>query len=257
VIRAEGLGKRYWIREKRESLAEDLIRRLTGTRRAHQAFWALRDVSFEVPARGSLGIVGPNGAGKTTLLKILGGITQPSTGRAAVRGRIATQFGLGAGFHPYLSGLENARLQGTILGLTNAEVRRRLPAIVTFAGLDGAIDRPLWTYSSGMAARLGFAVAVHVDFDVLLLDEALSAGDAGFRSRCQERLTGFRAAGRTLVIVSHGSESIRDLCDQALWLERGQVRRLGPAGEVVDAYEADARAAGAAPAAPAPAGGPA
>ena len=241
VIRAEALGKRYWVREKRQSLAEALVRRMTGTRPAHQAFWALRDVSFEVPVGSSLGVVGPNGAGKTTLLKILGGITQPSTGRVTVRARLSTQFGLGAGFHSYLSGLENARLQGTILGLTNAEVRRRLPAIVAFAGLDGAMDRPLWTYSSGMAARLGFAVAVHVDFDVLLLDEALNAGDAGFRSRCQERLTGFRAAGKTLVIVSHGAERIRDLCDRALWLDRGQVRRVGPAHEVVDAYEADAR----------------
>jgi ABC-type polysaccharide/polyol phosphate transport system ATPase subunit len=155
---------------------------------------------------------------------------------------MSTQFGLGAGFHPYLTGLENAALQGTILGLTNAEVRRRMPAIVEFAELGDAIVRPLWTYSTGMAARLGFAVAVHTDFDVLLLDEALSAGDFGFRSRCRECMLAFRAAGKTLVIVSHGSNALRDLCDRVLWLQNGRIQRLGPAAEVIEAYEKGAGA---------------
>jgi ABC-type polysaccharide/polyol phosphate transport system ATPase subunit len=243
TISVVGLGKRYWIRQKRQSLAESSYRWLTRTRRTTSSYWALRDVAFSVASRESLGIVGANGAGKTTLLKLIGGIAQPTVGRATTTGRISVQFGLGAGFHPFLSGVENAKLQGTILGLTNAEVRRRMPAIVAFAGLGDAIERPLWTYSSGMAARLGFSVAVHVDFDVLLLDEALSAGDSGFRNRCRERLLSFRDAGKTLAIVSHGAEGLMELCDRALWLEGGQVRGLGPAAEVIDAYESTARAA--------------
>jgi lipopolysaccharide transport system ATP-binding protein len=243
VISVSGLGKQYWIRERRQSLAETCYRWLTRTRKTHQSFWALRDVTFAIGQRESLAVVGPNGAGKTTLLKLIGGIATPSAGHANASGRISLQFGLGAGFHPYLTGIENAELQGTILGLTNAEVRRRMPAIAAFAELGDAIERPLWTYSSGMAARLGFSVAAHVDFDVLLLDEALNAGDIGFRSRCRERMLSFRSAGKTMVIVSHGSSGLLELCDRAVWLEGGRVRDLGPTPQVIDAYEKQAQPA--------------
>jgi lipopolysaccharide transport system ATP-binding protein len=154
-----------------------------------------------------------------------------------VWGRVATQLALGSGFQPYLTGRDNVFLQGTLLGLTNRDIADREAAIIAFAGLEDAIDRPLWTYSSGMAARLGFAVATHARFDILLLDEALTAGDASFRERCSAALTGFRQAGKTLVIVSHGAESIRRLCDRALWLDHGRVQELGAADEVVTAYE--------------------
>jgi ABC-type polysaccharide/polyol phosphate transport system ATPase subunit/glycosyltransferase involved in cell wall biosynthesis len=237
VVSVTGLGKRYWIRERRQSLVETGYRWLTRTPRTHDSFWALRDVTFSVGRRESLAVVGANGAGKTTLLKLIGGIATASTGQAKASGRISLQFGLGAGFHPYLTGIENAELQGTILGLTNAEVQRRMPAIAAFADLGDAIERPLWTYSSGMAARLGFSVAVHVDFDILLLDEALSAGDIGFRNRCRERMLSFRKAGKTMIIVSHGSAGLRELCDRALWLEGGRMRDLGPTSAVIDAYE--------------------
>ena len=242
MVSATDVGKRYWVREKRQSLAETCYRSLTRRRRTHDSIWALRDVTFTVSAGESLGIIGPNGAGKSTLLKLIAGIAVPSEGQASAAGRVSTQFGLGAGFHAYLTGTENAQLQGTILGLTNAEMRRRMPAIAEFAGLGVTIERPLWTYSSGMAARLGFSVAVHVDFDVLLLDEALSAGDFGFRSRCRERMLSFRKAGKTLVMVSHGSAALRELCDRVLWLEQGRMRALGPAADVIEAYEQESRA---------------
>jgi ABC-type polysaccharide/polyol phosphate transport system ATPase subunit len=245
VITVTGLGKSYSIREKRQSLAELSLRWLSGRRRTHESFWALRDVSFTVGRSESLGIIGANGAGKTTLLKLIGGIARPSAGHASVSGRISTQFGLGTGFHPYLTGIENAQLQGTILGLTNAEVRRRLPAIAAFAELGAAIDRPLWTYSTGMAARLGFSVAVHADFDILLLDEALSAGDASFRNRCRERMLSFRDSGKTLAIVSHGASALRELCERVLWLDHGRVRCLGPTAQVIEAYEREAHTANA------------
>jgi len=215
--------------------------------------WALRDVSFEVAAGESVGLVGPNGAGKTTLLKIIAGIACPSSGSVEVRGRVATQFALGSAFDPRLSGRQNTFLQGTVLGLSNGEVRRFLPDIVEFAGLGPVIDDALWTYSRGMIGRLGLAVAAHARFDVMLLDEALSAGDARFRTRCREALVGFRRAGRTLVVVSHGVGPIRALCDRAVWLDAGVVREIGVAEAVLGHYTAWARARAAPrPAAPGP-----
>jgi len=237
MILATRVSKQYRFRDPRQWLLQNLYQRLRGGRRPPGVVWALHDVSFSVSRGESLAIMGRNGAGKSTLVKILAGIAQPSSGRVETQGRISTQMALGAGFHPYLTGRENLFLQGTTLGLTNEEVRRRLPDIIAFAGLDGVLDRPLWTFSTGMTARLGFSVAVHVDFEVLLLDEALSAGDLAFQNRCQEALEGFRKDGKTLVVVSHGVESVRRLCDRALWLEDGSVRTLGPAEDVVRAYE--------------------
>ena len=237
AIVAAGVGKWYPPRDRGPTLGELLYRRFIRASAPPAAVWSLRDVSVDVAPGESLGIVGHNGAGKSTLLKIIAGIARPSAGRVAVAGRSATQLALGAGFNPYLTGRGNLFLQGTLLGLTNREVTELQASMVAFAELEAAIDRPLWTYSSGMVARLGFAVAVHARFDVLLLDEALSAGDASFRERCAATLTGFRKAGKTLVIVSHGAESIRRFCDRALWLERGHVHDLGAANTVVAAYE--------------------
>ncbi len=169
------LSKAYRRQKRHAWLGQELLR-LASRRAGPRVVWALRDVTFEVAAGRSLGIIGRNGAGKSTLLKILARITRPTAGDALVRGRVATQLGLGLGFNPYLSGRENLILEGSILGLRNAEVRRRLGSMIDFAEIDGSIDQPLWTYSTGMIARLGFAVAAHTDFDVLLLDEALGAG---------------------------------------------------------------------------------
>jgi ABC-type polysaccharide/polyol phosphate transport system ATPase subunit len=182
-------------------------------------------------------VIGHNGAGKSTLLKMIAGIARPTSGSVTVRGRVSTQLGLGLGFNPLLTGRENIFLEGTIFGLTNRDVRARLDQIIDFSGLNGNVDQPLWTYSSGMSSRLGFAVAAHVDFETLLLDEALSAGDAAFRERCNQALQRFRDDGRTLVIVTHGMASIRELCDRVIWLDHGVVRGEGTAEEMAEAYE--------------------
>ena len=218
-------------------MAENLLRWMFGIKTRRQEIRALNNVSFRVARGESLAMVGSNGAGKSTLLKILAGIATPSSGKVEVRARVATQLSLGSGFHPYLTGRENIFLQGTILGMTNRQVRSLIPAIVEYAGLEEAVDRQLWTYSSGMTARLGFAIAAHVQFELLLLDEALSAGDRAFRDRCTETLLKFRASGATMIMVSHGSENLRLLCDRGIWLDRGEIRAIGPASEILDRYE--------------------
>jgi ABC-type polysaccharide/polyol phosphate transport system ATPase subunit len=237
IISVVNATKVYRRRRQRAWLLQEFYRSATRTAPARTEHWALRDVSFEVQRGASLGIVGHNGAGKSTLLKAICGITQLTRGSATVRGRLSTQLGVGLGFNPLLTGRENLFLEGTILGLTNADVRLRLSSMIDYADIDGAVDQPVWTYSTGMVARLGFAVAAHTDFDILLLDEALSAGDARFRERCDQTLLRFRAEGRTMVIVSHGMESVRKLCDDALWLQEGRVRSIGDALSVVGEYE--------------------
>ncbi|MEO7119434.1 MAG: ABC transporter ATP-binding protein [Candidatus Limnocylindrales bacterium] len=237
TITIAGVSKVYPLRGRRTWLLQEVIKTVTRGRPPRRQLWALKDVTVDIQPGESLGVVGGNGAGKSTLLKIIAGITRPTAGRVQVVGRVSTQLGLGLGFNPNLTGRENIFLEGTILGLTNAEVRRRLDRIIDYAGVEGAIDQPMWTYSSGMISRLGFAVAAHTEFDILLLDEALSAGDARFRERCDETLLGFKAQGKTLVTVSHGMESIRKLADRAIWLEKGVIREEGPAIELVDAYE--------------------
>ena len=221
----------------RSALAHAVLGRLLGGKRPYQENWALREVSFSVMRGESLGVVGGNGAGKSTLLKIVAGIATPTSGTVRVRGAIASQLAPGAGFHPYLTGRENVFLQGTVLGMTNAKIRTILARVVEFAGLDGAIDRPLWTYSSGMVARLGFAVTAHADFDLLLLDEALSSGDHRFRERCTGALQEIRSSGATMIIVSHGSEDLSALCDRVMWLEGGTMRALGSSAEVLSHYQ--------------------
>ena len=217
---------------------EDVVRFATRRPSRRTLHEALHDISFEVPQGESLGVIGHNGAGKTTLLKIIAGITQPTNGRSTTNGKVSTQLGLGLGFNMHMTGRENLFLEGTLLGLTNREVERRLDAMTEFAGLDQAINEPMWTYSSGMVSRLAFAAVAHTDFDILLLDEALSAGDSRFRARCDDVLQQFRRDGRTLIVVSHGVGSITALCDTALWIDHGRMRELGDAPTITAAYEA-------------------
>jgi lipopolysaccharide transport system ATP-binding protein len=238
VVVVEGVSKLYRPRNlERQAMVENLLRRALGISKRRHEIYALNNVSFRLARGESLGIVGGNGAGKSTLLKILAGITAPSSGKVEVRARVATQLSLGSGFHPYLTGRENIFLQGTILGMTNRQIRELIPTIVEFAGIESAVDRQLWTYSSGMQSRLGFAVAAHVQFELLLLDEALSAGDRKFRERCTETLQKFRGSGATMIIVSHGSENLRLLCDRVMWVDRGEIRAVGPATEIISEYE--------------------
>jgi lipopolysaccharide transport system ATP-binding protein len=205
-------------------------------RGARQELWALRDVSFKLEPGESVGLIGHNGAGKSTALKLLAGITRPSRGEVRTRGRVASLINLGAGFHPELTGRENIYLNGVILGLTRREVRARFDEIVEFADLGPYIDTPLKRYSSGMYARLGFAVAAHVDPEVLLVDEVLSVGDVAFQDRSIRQMLSFRDAGRAILFVSHNLSAVEMMCQRTIWLDHGQVRASGPTAEVVRAY---------------------
>lgn len=199
-------------------------------------FWALRDISFALRRGETLGIVGHNGAGKSTILKLLAGVTVPTLGHARVQGRFAALIELGAGFHPDLTGRENVYLNGSILGLKRAEVSRKLESIVEFSGLDNFMNTPVKHYSSGMQARLGFAVAAHVEPDVLLVDEVLSVGDMAFQRKCEEHMFRFRDGGGTIVFVSHNLAAVAALCQNVCLLAKGKVVAYGPSQDVLETY---------------------
>ena len=203
----------------------------------HALFVALDRISFEVAPGETFGIIGPNGAGKSTLLKILAGVLNPTSGEIRVEGRVAALLELGTGFHPELSGRENIYLAASLLGLPEALVRKKEADIIRFAELEDFIDRPLKTYSSGMQVRLAFSVAVQVDPDILIVDEALSVGDQRFQKKSLDRILEFRERGKTILFCSHNMYHVLHLCRRAMWLDRGRIRMLGPAEEVVKAYE--------------------
>jgi ABC-type polysaccharide/polyol phosphate transport system ATPase subunit len=201
-----------------------------------QTFTALDGVSFDVPKGSTFGVIGENGSGKSTLLKLLAGITKPTSGSLGVNGRISALIELGAGFHPEISGRENVAINGIMLGLSRREVEERFDEIVEFAELRPFIDAPVKTYSSGMYMRLGFAVAIHVNPDVLLIDEVLAVGDEGFTRKCLDKIGEFRRHGRTIVIVSHSLHLVERMCDEVLWLRHGKTVEQGDPKRVVDAY---------------------
>src|ERR1700724_3532110 len=199
--------------------------------------WALRDVSFELKEGGALGIVGHNGAGKTTLLKLLSSITAPTRGQITIRGRLAALVELSSGFHPELTGRENIFLHGAMLGMRRAEIARKMSSIVEFSGVGRYVDVPVKRYSSGMYVRLGFAIAAHLDPDILLLDEVLAVGDAAFQAKCIERIAELRKSGRTIVFVSHDVASVYRLCDRAILMSHGCILSDGAPRQVIDEYE--------------------
>ncbi len=201
-----------------------------------EQFWGLCDVSFNVPVGRVVGVVGANGSGKSTLLRLIGGVGRPDTGAVEVNGRIGALLDLGAGFHPDLTGRENVFVAGVVAGLTRRTVVERFDSIVAFAELGKFIDHPLRTYSTGMQMRLAFAVAVHVNPEILLIDEVLSVGDLGFQRKCLDRIAEFRAQGCSILLVSHEASLVRDLCDEALWLSGGRLVLRGKAAFVVDKY---------------------
>jgi ABC-type polysaccharide/polyol phosphate transport system ATPase subunit len=211
---------------------------LKGTRARYDEFWALKDLSFEIPTGSTFGIIGSNGSGKSTLLKCLTGILTPEKGSIAVNGRIAALLELGAGFHPDLSGRENIFLNGAILGMTSKDIHRNLDNIVEFAGLGEFIDTPVKNYSSGMTVRLGFAIAINVDPEILIIDEVLAVGDTAFQQKCFEKIEEFRTDGRTIILVSHGLPIVAQICDTVVWIEKGVLQEVGPAQEVVGNYYA-------------------
>lgn len=208
-----------------------------GRRNDRQNLYALQNVSFHVEPGRALGLIGPNGAGKTTTLKLLSNITQPTSGRIGVVGRLSSLIELGAGFHPDLTGRENIYLNGAILGLKRPEVKQRFDEIVAFSELEKFIDTPVKRYSSGMYVRLGFAVAAHVESDIILIDEVLSVGDSAFRQRSMERIRRLQRQGTTVLFVSHNMHLVRQVCDQALLLVKGRVYATGTPATVISEYE--------------------
>ncbi len=207
------------------------------------AFEALKDVSFEVPAGKTFGLVGRNGSGKSTMLKLIAGIGRPTSGDVKVNGRVSALIELGAGFHPEISGRDNVFINGMMLGLSKREVADRFDEIVAFAELEDFIDEPVKTYSSGMYMRLGFSVAINVDPDVLLVDEVLAVGDEAFTHKCLDKFADFRRRGRTVLLVTHSLDMVTRFCDEALWLDHGVVRAQGDPRRVIDAYLLDVAAA--------------
>ena len=207
--------------------------------RPEDTFAALKGVSFKVPAGSTYAIIGRNGSGKSTMLKCVAGITKPTTGTIGVKGRISALIELGAGFHPEISGRENVFINGIMLGLTKKEIARRFDEIVEFAELEEFIDAPVKTYSSGMYMRLGFAVAIHVDPDVLLVDEVLAVGDEGFTHKCLDKFAEFKRRGKTILLVTHSLGLVERFCDEALWMDGGTMKALGDPKRVVGAYVTD------------------
>ncbi len=247
AIRIENVSKLYrrtsaghHLRTLKSALLE---RSLVKGLRQEDAIPALVDVSFDVAKGEAVGLIGSNGSGKSTLLKTVAGILKPTSGSITVDGRVAALIELGAGFHPEISGRENIYINGAVLGLTRRELDARFGDIVEFSGLKNFIDEPVKNYSSGMYVRLGFAVAIHTDPDILMVDEVLSVGDEAFSHRCLRRIEEFLASGKTLLLVSHSLSLIEDVCDRAIWLDRGRLRASGLPRRVVDSYRESIAAA--------------
>jgi lipopolysaccharide transport system ATP-binding protein len=255
VIRVENLSKLYYIGQSqaryqtfREAVVDGLALPWRLAQRAfrisyseqqtaNNTIWALKDVDLEVRQGDILGVIGRNGAGKSTLLKVLSRITEPTAGRAELRGRVGSLLEVGTGFHPELTGRENIFLNGAILGMTWREIQQKFDEIVEFAEIGKFIDTPLKRYSTGMGTRLAFSVAAHLEPEILLVDEVLAVGDIGFRKKCLGKMKDVSQEGRTILFVSHEMNAIRRLCRRALWLDEGQVRALGEVQDVVRQYE--------------------
>jgi lipopolysaccharide transport system ATP-binding protein len=251
AIRVHDLGKRYQLGERepyrsaREALARRcaaLVGRVSGSRATArptappQWVWALKNVSFELGRGDVVGIIGRNGAGKSTLLKILSRITAPTEGRAEIHGRVGSLLEVGTGFHPELTGRQNIYLNGAVLGMNKAEIEQKFDEIVAFAEIEKFLDTPVKRYSSGMYVRLAFAVAAHMEPEILLVDEVLAVGDAAFRRKCLGRMGEVARGGRTVLFVSHSMAAVNQLCHRVLWLELGTIQMVGPTRKVVEAY---------------------
>ena len=233
VISLKGVGKRYRISASRSSWMKDLFR--PGKTSTHE-FWAVEDVDLEIEAGATLGVLGRNGAGKSTLLKMISGVSRPTTGEVRVDGRLAAIFSTGAGFNPEFTGRDNVMLNGLILGISREEMLARMDDIEAFADIGEFMDQPIKTYSSGMKSRLGFAVAVNVEADILVLDEALSAGDAAFKKKALQRMYDLRDSGTTVLFVSHSIGMVKRFCTEAILLHKGHLVSSGEPAEVVDRY---------------------
>lgn len=237
AIRVSGLSKRYLIGgEKKGSLAETLSGMIGAKSKQKEEFWALKDINFEVKKGEVIGIIGKNGAGKSTLLKILSRITQPTTGKIDINGRVASLLEVGTGFHPELTGRENIYLNGTILGMSRQEVKDKFEEIVEFSGVHKFIDTPVKHYSSGMYVRLAFSVAAHLEPEILIIDEVLAVGDIEFQQKCLGKMKEVADFGRTVLFVSHNMSAVQNLCSSAMLLKNGHTIALGNTNEIIDIY---------------------
>jgi ABC-type polysaccharide/polyol phosphate transport system ATPase subunit len=247
TIQFDNVSKKFTLRHERTRsfqeaalafLQGNVLSLSKGRGNSREELWALKDVSFSIERGRTLGIIGPNGSGKSTVLKLITRILEPTSGHIAVQGRVSALIELGAGFHPDLTGRENVYLNGSLLGFSKKEMKAKFDRIVEFSELEKFIDVPIKHYSSGMHMRLGFAVAIHVDPDVLLIDEILAVGDQAFQRRCLDKIGELKSQGVTILFVSHDLEAVQDLCDQAIWLEDGDIQQVGPSVRVVASYVA-------------------
>lgn len=234
AVKVDHVSKSFRMYHERNQTLKSAIMR--GRRSVHEDFWALDDVSFDVPAGSTFGLIGSNGSGKSTLLKCLANIYFPNKGAITHFGKIAAMLEVGSGFHSELSGRENVFLNGSILGMSKKEVTRKFDEILSFSGVEQFIDQPVKNYSSGMYVRLGFAIAINVDPDILVVDEVLAVGDAEFQEKCFQKFQEFKKAGKTVILVSHSMDTVKTMCDQAAWLSHGRLKAVGKAAPTIKAY---------------------
>jgi ABC-type polysaccharide/polyol phosphate transport system ATPase subunit len=234
AVRIDHVSKSFRMYHERNQTIKSAIMR--GRTSVHEDFWALKDVTFDVPVGSTFGLIGSNGSGKSTLLKCLANIYYPNKGSITHFGKIAAMLEVGSGFHHELSGRENVFLNGSILGMSRKEITRKFDEIVEFSGVEQFIDQPVKNYSSGMYVRLGFAIAINVDPDILVVDEVLAVGDAEFQAKCFAKFADFRAAGKTVILVSHSMDTVQSMCDHAAWLSKGELMAVGEAETTIRAY---------------------
>lgn len=234
-IRVEGVSKKFRLERNRPSSIKEAMLRI-GKKSDTDDFWVLRDIDLDIEPGSFFGLIGHNGSGKSTLLRLMAGIHRPTTGTIESEGRLSALLELGSGFHPDLTGRENVYLNGAMLGLSRKQMAASMDQIIDFSGIGDFIDEPVKIYSSGMYVRLGFAVAVNVDPELLLVDEVIAVGDEQFQRRCMEHMNKLRAGGTTIVLVSHNTDLMADLCDRLGWLDHGRLMKVGEPAEVVEAY---------------------
>lgn len=236
AIQLKNVSKAYRVIRQQPFLAKELFRRLTGRGSAAEQHWALRDISFDIEKGEAVGVIGSNGSGKSTLLSLIAKTSYPTSGEVNVDGRIGPLLELGAGFAPQLTGLENIYLNASLLGLQREEVEAKLDSIIEYSGIGDFVHSPLSTYSTGMSARLGFAVIAHIDPDILLIDEALAVGDAAFQDKCMATMQDFKERGKTMFLVTHDMQAVIRTCERSIWIDRSQMAAIGPSDQVVQLY---------------------
>ncbi|GGK95363.1 hypothetical protein GCM10007382_14490 [Salinibacterium xinjiangense] len=235
AVRVNNVSKKFRMYHERNQTLKSTIMR--GRRSVHEDFWALKDVTFDVPQGSTFGLIGSNGSGKSTLLKCLASIYFPNEGTIAHKGKLAAMLEVGSGFHAELSGRDNIFLNGSILGMSKKDITSKFDEIVDFSGVEQFIDQPVKNYSSGMFVRLGFAIAINVNPDILVVDEVLAVGDQEFQDKCYQKFQDLREAGRTVILVSHSMGTVEKMCDKAAWISHGTLRAVGDAAPTIQAYK--------------------